>query len=104
METKTTTLSAEKFLTNLKTLKYKMRNPLPSDVVYYKCEDCSLKHPLNSNGILELENCLEHHIDTAINQILNYSLIKINMQFREVIKSFQSMGGGRTIYTRSLLD
>ena len=74
METKTTTLSAEKFLTNLKTLKYKMRNPLPSDVVYYKCEDCSLKHPLNSNGILELENCLEHHIDTAINQILNYSV------------------------------
>ena len=49
-----------------------MRNPLPSDVVYFKCEDCSFKHPLNSNGILEMKNCLEHPIATAINQILNY--------------------------------
>ena len=70
METKTTTLSAEKFLTNLKTLKYNMRYPLPSDVVYYKCEDCSFKHPVNSNGILEIENSLEHPIDTMIDQIL----------------------------------
>ena len=77
MERRTTALSAEQFLMNLRALKSKIRSPLPSDVLYYKCSTCSLKLPLNSAGIVEIESNLRKSVGDCIHQLLQ-NLVKIH--------------------------
>jgi hypothetical protein len=77
MERRTTALSAEQFLMNLRALKSKMRSPLPSDVLYYKCSTCSLKLPLNSAGIVAIESNLCKSVGDCIHQLLQ-NLVKIH--------------------------
>ena len=77
MKRKTTALSTEQFIINLKALKSKMRSPLPSDVLYYKCSTCSLTLPLNSAGIVEIESHLYKPIGDCIHELLR-NLVKIH--------------------------
>ena len=77
MERKTTALSAEQFIINLKALKSKMKSPLPSDVLYYKCSICSLKLPINSAGIVEIETNLCKPVGDCNDELLR-NLVRIH--------------------------
>ena len=79
MERKTTALSSEQFIMNLKTLKRKLSSPLPSDVLFFKCRDCSVKIMLNSAGIVEMESNLYDQVGVCINQLL-HELVKSHSQ------------------------
>ena len=70
MDTLETTLSSTTFLLNLLELKSRLKEPLPTDVIVFRCGKCHTNFPLNSCGSIILEKPLQEGIDNNINGIL----------------------------------
>ena len=70
MDTFETTLSSTAFLLNLLELKSKLKEPLPTDVIVFRCGKCHTNFPLNSCGSIIIENTLQEGINNNIDGIL----------------------------------
>ena len=68
MEYKKTQISSKQFFKNIIQLKQKMRQPLPSDVLLYHCQNCNLDLPLNSDGVIKLTNPIEKTMGEVIDE------------------------------------
>ena len=70
MDTFETTLSSTTFLLNLLELKSKLKEPLPTDVIVFRCGKCHTNFPLNSCGSIIIEKTLQEGINNNIDGIL----------------------------------
>jgi hypothetical protein len=74
-----TKVSSETFLSNFKKLKSRMRDPLPTDVILFQCENCQTNLPLNSDGVLPVDEPLEQELSIVIDEMLK-SLIDTHIK------------------------
>ena len=70
MDTFETTLSSTTFLLNLLELKSRLKEPLPTDVIVFRCRKCHTNFPLNSCGSIIIEKTLQEGINNNIDGIL----------------------------------
>ena len=79
METMKTTVSSGTFISNFKKLRSRMTDPLPSDVILFQCENCQTNLPLNSDGVLPVDEPLEQELAIVIDEMLK-SLIDTHIK------------------------
>ena len=67
-------ITSKLFLQNILMLKEKMRSPLPSDTILYQCMNCNLDIPVNSDGVIKLQNPLEEHLGATVDKLVRCSI------------------------------
>ena len=61
-----TTVSSENFYNNFLQLKQKMREPLPTDKVILKCNQCKENVTLNKDGVIRFDTMLTKEISSVM--------------------------------------
>ena len=70
METIETCLSTTSFLWNVLELKSKMQEPLPTDVIVFRCGTCKTSIPFNSCGSIMLDKPLQEEFNNILDDML----------------------------------
>ena len=70
METIETGLSSTSFLWNVLELKSQMQEPLPTDVIVFRCGTCKTNIPFNSCGSIMLEKPLQEEFNNIFDDML----------------------------------
>ena len=70
MNAKATNVSSDQFLKNLLELKNSLRNNLPSDALFSKCDKCLIKFPVSHEGIIQVKSPLDKDLDIVINELV----------------------------------
>ena len=70
MDTIETTLSSTTFLLNLIELKSRLKEPLPTDVLVFRCRTCHTNFPLNNCGSIIVDKPLQEGMNNIIDGIL----------------------------------
>ena len=70
METIETCVSTTSFLWNVLELKSKMQEPLPTDVIVFRCGTCKTNIPFNSCGSIMLDKPLQEEFNNILDDML----------------------------------
>ena len=65
-----TTVSSPSFLSNYEDLKRRMREALPTDVLLFQCEDCQENMPLNSCGVIKVDDPLQESVSITLDVMI----------------------------------
>ena len=65
-----TTVSSPSFLSNYEDLKRRIREALPTDVLLFQCEDCQENMPLNSCGVIKVDDSLQESVSITLDVMI----------------------------------